>query len=218
MGDMPWRTLHRLSRTTVERKLDLSVEGLEHLPESGPVIVAARHVHHLYDGAAILASIPRPAHIVVGLDWIESPIVHATLPRLCRAARWPIVYRATPAHPIPAGQRTAALRIATRDVLALLSEGRVVVMFPEGYPNIDPGYTPKSGDVEMLPFAAGVVRFAALAARSGINVPIVPVGFCYAPGRRWQVRMRIENAQFVRHRREEASVLAALEGTVRSLS
>jgi hypothetical protein len=30
--------------------------------------------------------------------------------------------------------------------------------------------------------------------------------------------MRIENAQFVRHRREEASVLAALEGTVRSLS
>ena len=42
---------------------DLTVEGDDYLPRQGPLIVAARHYHHLYDGVALMATVPRPMHI-----------------------------------------------------------------------------------------------------------------------------------------------------------
>jgi len=72
MPDMAWRSLRAASRAMVRRNLDLRVEGAEHVPQNGPVIIAARHFHHLHDGCVMLATIPRPAHILVGLDWISS--------------------------------------------------------------------------------------------------------------------------------------------------
>ena len=40
------------------RRIDLRVEGLEHLPATGPAIIAARHFHHFYDGCALVAVVP----------------------------------------------------------------------------------------------------------------------------------------------------------------
>ena len=40
------------------------------------------------------------------------------------------------------------------------------MVFPEGYPNVDPDYTPK-GEGEMLPFRPGFARLAVLAAQAG---------------------------------------------------
>jgi 1-acyl-sn-glycerol-3-phosphate acyltransferase len=66
-----------------------------------------------------------------------------------------------------------------------------VLVFPEGYPNIDPGFTPKTDDDAFLPFQPGFLRFAALAERDGItHVPIVPVGLEYQRGERWRVTVR----------------------------
>ena len=75
--------------------------------------------------------------------------------------------------------------------LRILRAGQLVLVFPEGYPNIDPSFTPKIGDDAFLPFQPGFVRFAALAERDGITrVPIVPVGLEYQRGDCWRVTVR----------------------------
>ena len=66
-ADMPWRSLRAMSRAML-RKVDLRVEGVEHIPASGPAILVARHYHHLYDGAAALATAPRSLHPLVAMD------------------------------------------------------------------------------------------------------------------------------------------------------
>ena len=218
MADMPWRTLRAISRQGLRRRVALEVEGLDHLPRRGPVLLAARHFHHLWDGAALLATIPRPAHVIVGLDWIESAPVRATLPRLCRAAGWPVVYRPNAPHPPPQPEILTAMLRATRDVMALLSDGRIVIVFPEAYPNIDPGYTPKADRATFLPFEAGVVRFAGMARRRGLNVPIVPVGFAYFERERWNITMRFGPPRYVASRSDERVVLTQLVEDVQELS
>jgi putative membrane protein len=107
---------------------------------------------------------------------------------------------------------------ATRDVLALLGEGRIVIVFPEAYPNIDPGYTPKADRATFLPFEAGVTRLAGMAFRRGLTVPIVPVGFAYTEGDRWGISMRFGPPRYVKSRSDEAVVLAELEADVQELS
>ena len=67
--------------------------------------------------------------------------------------------------------------------LRLLREGRLLVIFPEGYPNIDPHYTPKIHAQEMLPFKSGFAAIAAAAEkRLGASIPLVPVGIRYTVG------------------------------------
>ena len=60
----------RAARWLVARAVDLHVVGLELVPAAGPVILVARHYHHLYDAAAILACVPRQVHVLIALDWL----------------------------------------------------------------------------------------------------------------------------------------------------
>ncbi len=70
-------------------------------------------------------------------------------------------------------------------------EDSFVLVFPEGYPNIDPSFTPKADDGAFLPFEPGFLRFVALAEQDGITrVPIVPVGLEYQRRDRWRVTVR----------------------------
>jgi 1-acyl-sn-glycerol-3-phosphate acyltransferase len=170
------------------------VEGLEHVPASGPVMLVARHFHHLLDGAAIVRNVPRPVHIVVGLDWAANAHQRAWMERACRAAQYPIVLR-----PPTLGERdgyassefTRYTRAALRDVDALLHNGRVVLVFPEGYPNIDPVFARKPDDAAFLPFAVGYRRMIARAERHpGVRVAVVPVGFHYTRGAKWSIVAR----------------------------
>ena len=73
--------------------------------------------------------------------------------------------------------------------LRLLREGRLLLVFPEGYPAIDPEGSRKADPEGFLPFDAG---FLVLAERAGLEVPIVPVGLWYAPrpGGGWTVWLR----------------------------
>jgi len=174
------------------RRIDLRVEGLEHLPASGPAIIAARHFHHFYDGCVLVAVVPRTLKILVTLDWMNNATGLRLMRGACKIVNWPVVVRSD--SEARHGGATAAgrqLLLATRDCVDLLRAGQLVLVFPEGYPTIDPSFTPKTGDDAFLLFQPGFVRFAALAERDGITrVPIVPVGLEYQRGNRWRVTVR----------------------------
>jgi 1-acyl-sn-glycerol-3-phosphate acyltransferase len=144
----PWlyRTLRGPVRAALERWFDLRADGLEHLPASGPYIIAANH-HNYLDGVVLAVALPRPIAFLV-------------MPR---------VWRATPLHPllhrhigsIPlnlAGADVGALRGALR----ALDDGRVVGIFPEG---------PFSARGRL---ERGLPGVSLLALRAG--VPVVPAG------------------------------------------
>ena len=88
------------------------------------------------------------------------------------------------------------LRSGVRDAAGLLRDGRVVLVFPEGYPVVDPAAsdaTPRTRDgAGLLPFAAGFRTIADAARRAGArDVAIVPVGFRYERrGTRWRIAAR----------------------------
>ncbi len=218
MPDVAWRFLHTGSGILARRRLDLAVEGAGNLPRRGPVIVAARHYHHLYDGVALLATVPRPLHILVGLDWVRNPAGKAAMTALCRAANWPVVLRRDGSEDVDDSEARRALRRAASESLDLLAQGHTLLVFPEGYPNIDPGYTPKRGDADVLPFQPGFAQLAALAVRRGIDTPIVPAGLEYHRGDRWQVTLRFGAPRRIGQRADAAGVIADVEREVWRLS
>jgi 1-acyl-sn-glycerol-3-phosphate acyltransferase len=218
-----WHFLRACARWTTSQKTVLTVTGLEHIPARGPVLIAARHYHHLYDGSALFATIDRPLHVIVGLDWVGKGPLSYVMKRLCTSARWPVVMRAS-------GDEIGRVRVfrkALRETTELLREGRVVIVFPEGYPNIDPHSTPKRGE-EFLPFQAGFLKFARVAESAGVGpVPIVATGFSYrkldagdsSTGKReWAIHLAFGEPFFLRDMADERSGCIAIEAAVRRLS
>lgn len=212
----------RVSRLLARRWLDLRVEGLEHVPPTGPAIIAARHFHWLYDGAVLVASVPRPCFFILGLDWVYGRRHRRFMTWLCGTVRWPVIFPADPptsATPRRLGHRQ--LHRATREVTALLRGGNLFVIFPEGFATIDVVATPKSDERDFLPFAQGFARFAELAARDGRTVvPIVPAGLSYerAPGRRWRVVLRFAPPVYVGEGTDRDALIRSVEEQVRELS
>lgn len=184
-----WRSLRIAGKAIVAKELDLQVGGLERFPQEGPVILAARHYHHLYDGCAILATIPRQVRVLVGLDWIERPVALKGMQAACRSAGWPVVFRNTDS--VDRAIWLPKLRTALGESREILREGNVLLVFPEGYPTIDPHGSMKSGDDAFLPFNSGFARIALDAWQNDIPAVIVPVGFHYAQPDKWRVTMRL---------------------------
>jgi 1-acyl-sn-glycerol-3-phosphate acyltransferase len=122
----------------------MRVCGLEHLPASGPVILAANH-HNYLDGVLLGAAVRRPISFLV-------------MPR---------VFHASPLHPA-FHRHIGSIPInlerpdpgAIKRALRALEEGRVVGIFPEG---------PFSQEGRLVPGQPGV---ALIALRSG--VPVIP--------------------------------------------
>jgi 1-acyl-sn-glycerol-3-phosphate acyltransferase len=157
--------LRGIVRPVLKRVFGFRVSGLEHLPESGPFIVAANHANYL-DGVVLGAALPRK-------------IVFLVMPR---------VYRATPLHPyfhrhigsIPI-ELTRPDPGAIRGALRTLDRGGVVGIFPEG---------PFGRSGRLMPGQPGV---ALVALRSG--VPVVPAAITGTAqalwGRRWHIPRRM---------------------------
>jgi 1-acyl-sn-glycerol-3-phosphate acyltransferase len=133
-------------RVALVRAFGLTVEGLEHLPDRGPYVIAANH-HNYLDGVVLGCAVP-PA------------IAFLVMPR---------VWRATPLHPF-LHRHIGSIPVdldrpdpgALRRTLDGLAAGRVVGIFPEGPFS-------RHGRLER-----GLPGVGLLALRSG--VPVVPAG------------------------------------------
>lgn len=109
-------TLRAPARAALVRFFGLSIEGLEHLPEHGPYLIAANH-HNYLDGVVLGCAVPPPVAFLV-------------MPR---------VWRATPVHPF-FHRQIGSIPVdldrpdpgALRRALDALAAGRVVGIFPEG--------------------------------------------------------------------------------------
>jgi len=226
-----WKPARQWFRWHLKRQIDLRVEGFEYVPRDGAAMLVARHFHHYWDGAIFSATFERPIHIVVGLDWSQG-IGRKAIEALCRAADFPIILRtgtdpSTPASaPGPAVDVTDArryLRQAVDETTALLRAGELMIVFPEGYPTIDPHASRKPDRDAFLPFQPGFVQLVAQAQRGGTPpVPIIPVGFEYASldpkDKRWRVVVRFGEPVFLAPGQDRAALLRDVESRVKALS
>jgi 1-acyl-sn-glycerol-3-phosphate acyltransferase len=122
----------------------MRVHGLEHVPGSGPVILAANH-HNYLDGVLLGAAVGRPISFLV-------------MPRVFHASPFhPAFHRHIGSIPINLERPDPG---AIKRALRALEEGRVVGIFPEG---------PFSQEGRLVSGQPGV---ALIALRSG--VPVVP--------------------------------------------
>ncbi len=232
--------LRTTARVGLRRHVRLHVEGLENVPATGPVVVAAHHFHNLYDGAVLVASLPRAAHIMVALDWVQDSLSRRVMESACSTARWPVVLRGDGLRPplvrddgsvTSAGsafnqeEQTHYLRRAVRDTVNLLREDRLLIIFPEAYPVVDPnpGKRENLRDADdFLPFEPGFLRLVKLAQSGGRTpVAIIPAGLYYRRlhGRlSWEVTLRYGAPLYLGPRDDRAARCRAIAEEVRFLS
>lgn len=224
-----WLLLRVCCLVILRRKVTVCVEGREHIPRKGPVLIAARHFHYLYDGYSLVRTVPRRLHIVVALDWLKMRSLRLLIELACALAGWPVVLREDELRRHAEGehwayQRTEGRRYIRRAMQAavrLLRAGEVLVIFPEGYPNIDPHHTPKQDLEIFLPFQAGFLKMAELAERDKqTRVAIVAAGLTYARDakKRWRTTVRFGPAIFLHDFSSTEEALHAVEQQVQELS
>ncbi len=208
------------------RRVTCTIEGKEYVPGQGPVLIVARHVHHLYDGCALLRKVPRRLHLLVGLDWIERPLTRGAMELACRLVDWPVVLRtARLKHTASnsayrADEGTGYLRRAVLLSIRLLRQGEALAIFPEAYPAFDPRTGPRGADQPFLPFQVGFARLVELAEADGqTSIAIVPAGLAYRRiGKRWHLTLRFGQPLFWRDFSSRAAFVQAVEHHVHTLS
>lgn len=115
-GDAVYRTVRWLVRNLIFQPLGgFRVEGLENVPGSGPLIVAANHVSFA-DPPAVGCAMPRPVRFMAQSGLFRPPLFGPLIRRL----------GAFPVH------RGEADKAAIRRALELLEEGWALLIFPEG--------------------------------------------------------------------------------------
>ncbi len=186
------------ARVLAAGRLQTIVSGAENIPQHGPALLVARHYHHFFDGIALFAALDRPFHILVTLDWAQSLVTWKVMTFLARVARWPVILRPDALSQLDGQSVFSAANVmrcqrsALREAADLLAAGRILVIFPEGYPTIDPHYTPKTRETELLPFKRGFLAIAAAAEkRRGAKIPLIPVGLHYTVGKKWTAHIDV---------------------------
>ena len=159
------------------------VDGLENIPEEGPVLLVCNHVSFM-DPLLLMANLRRPARFVMYYKIFNIPVLK-------------FVFRTAKAIPI-AGQKEdpAVLQRAYDEVDAALADGEVVCIFPEG------GLS-KDGDI--APFRPGVARI--LERRP---VPVVPLALRGLWGSVWSRRdSALHRARLPRRFRARVELVAS---------
>lgn len=154
---LPWATF--VARPVIRAYGRLRVEGAEHVPRRGPVVIAANH-RSMFDIPVMVVASPRPVFFMAKRELYRGPALTWLWRRLGGFPVW---------------RRIADLR-AVDTALALLERGEAVALYPEGT---------RSRYGEMLPFLLGA---AWLAVRTGSPiVPAGVVGTGRQPG--WDGRV-----------------------------
>jgi 1-acyl-sn-glycerol-3-phosphate acyltransferase len=126
----------------------IRTEGLDNIPEQGPVLLVCNHVSHM-DALILGGSVRRPARFVMYYRIFNIPMLS-------------FIFRTAKAIPIASVKEDPALLEKAFDAVdQALAEGEVVCIFPEG------GLT---ADGEIAMFRLGVERILARRA-----VPVVPM-------------------------------------------
>lgn len=112
---LPFRFLRSALIRVLFRPLGLTIEGLEHVPPTGGVLVVSNHLHNA-DPVLLSIAFPRPLHFMAKTELFRLPFIG-----------WLI--RRVGAFPV---DRQKADRGALRRAEAVLSQGIAVGMFPEG--------------------------------------------------------------------------------------
>lgn len=124
----------------------VSIQGAEHVPDEGGVLLVANHVSYLDPPLLGVATKKRPVHFMAKAELFDMFFLRWALPRI----------RVFPV------RRGAADRRAIRKAVELLKQGNIVGLFPEGTRS-------STGELLQAQRGAGLIAIQA-------GVPIVPVG------------------------------------------
>ncbi|TDY50755.1 1-acyl-sn-glycerol-3-phosphate acyltransferase [Alicyclobacillus sacchari] len=136
--DLPRTFLYRLARTVVTTFFRLCyrirVEGLEHVPPSGGVIIASNHLSNL-DPPLLGVTIPRYIRFMGKAELFQISVLRA-------------LFSALGGFPI---QRGRIDKQGIRTAISIVQEGGCLVMFPEGH---------RSKTGELGPLMPGIASIA----------------------------------------------------------
>jgi 1-acyl-sn-glycerol-3-phosphate acyltransferase len=149
-------------RPVLRRWLDLKVEGREHVPTAGAVLLAGTHQSHA-DSLAIGTAVPRPTHFLGDRRLMSWPVVGQWLPRMGMV-------------PLNRGEGDAA----AMEVLAkLLAEAACIVIYPEGS---------RSRDGRVHRLRSGLARIAAATQVPVVPVAVAGIHDVWPIGSRPRLR------------------------------
>ncbi|MBL8982603.1 MAG: 1-acyl-sn-glycerol-3-phosphate acyltransferase [Gemmatimonadetes bacterium] len=170
---IPWGVQQWVMRVAVRwfyRRVE--DEGLERIPASGPVILAANHNNALVDALVIGALVRRRVRLTAKATLLDHPItrfiVHAVGIVPLRRAKDEAKRSGT----VEAGRNEGAFDA----IIDTLRNDGMILIFPEGISHSEP---------ELAPLRTGCARMALQALDAGVpQVTIVPVGLTFeAKGR-----------------------------------
>ena len=153
----------------------IEVEGAEHVPATGPLLIVANHPNALVDGLLVLTRLARPVSLAAKSTLADAPLVG-------------LLFRAGNVVPIHRTRDVAAGADPRRNVDSMaeiqrrFAEGGALLLFPEGQSH---------GDPSMRRFRHGASRLALDYVASGDTgrLRILPVGLSYAAKARFRSRV-----------------------------
>lgn len=144
---IPLALARLVAKGIVRTYFRIEMRGLEHLPKSGPVLIAGNHTGWL-DGPLVQMLLPRSTSFLVKSELYDSP----ARPFLEFSRQIPI-------------RRGAPDRTALRRAVGVLAGGGVLGVFPEGTRGV--------GKLENVQHGIGYIALRAQTANAGC--PIIPV-------------------------------------------
>jgi 1-acyl-sn-glycerol-3-phosphate acyltransferase len=129
------------------------VEGDEHIPDAGPALLVCNHVSFV-DAVLLMAASPRPIRFLMDHRIFKVPVLG-----------W--LFKLAKAIPIaPQKEDPAAYERAFAQAAAVLREGDLLGIFPEGA---------ITRDGQLQPFKGGAKKILDQAQAEGLAVPVVPM-------------------------------------------
>ncbi len=129
------------------------VTGDAHIPTDGAAVIVCNHVSFV-DAVLLMAASPRPIRFLMDHRIFRVPVLGA-------------LFKLAKAIPIaPQKEDAAAYEAAFEAAAAVLREGDLLAIFPEG------GIT---ADGQLQPFKGGVMKILERAQADGLQVPVIPM-------------------------------------------